>query len=34
MDDLLSAVVDIDSGTYDKAGVDAGRARFARFFAE
>lgn len=31
---LLQEVVDIDSGSYDKAGVDAVGQRFARFFAE
>ena len=34
MVDLLREVVDIDSGSYDKAGVDAVGARFERFFAE
>lgn len=32
--DLLRDVVNIDSGSYDKAGVDAVGARFERFFAE
>lgn len=31
---LLEEVVNIDSGSYDKAGVDAVGERFARFFAE
>ncbi|MDX2201424.1 MAG: M20 family metallopeptidase [Hyphomicrobiaceae bacterium] len=31
---LLQEVVDTDSGSYDKAGVDAVGARFIRFFAE
>src|SRR5262245_65279179 len=31
---LLGEVVDIDSGSYDKAGVDAVGQRFMRFFAE
>lgn len=31
---LLQEVVDIDSGSYDKAGVDAVGARFAEFFAD
>ncbi|RTL73208.1 MAG: M20 family peptidase [Hyphomicrobiales bacterium] len=31
---LLQEVVDIDSGSYDKAGVDAVGQRFAEFFAE
>jgi len=31
---LLAEVVDTDSGSYDKAGVDAVGARFVRFFAE
>ncbi len=34
MVDLLREVVDIDSGSYDKSGVDAVGARFERFFAE
>jgi glutamate carboxypeptidase len=34
MIDLLREVVDTDSGSYDKAGVDAVGARFIRFFAE
>ncbi|HEX5599299.1 MAG TPA: M20/M25/M40 family metallo-hydrolase, partial [Hyphomicrobiaceae bacterium] len=34
MIDLLRDVVNIDSGTYDKAGVDAVGARFERFFSE
>lgn len=34
MVDLLRAVVDIDSGSYDKAGVDAVGERFMRFFEE
>lgn len=34
MVDLLREVVDIDSGSYDKVGVDAVGARFERFFAE
>ncbi len=34
MIDLLREVVDLDSGSYDKAGVDAVGARFERFFAE
>ena len=34
MIDLLRDVVNIDSGSYDKAGVDAVGARFERFFAE
>ncbi len=34
MIDLLREVVNIDSGSYDKAGVDAVGARFERFFAE
>ena len=34
MVDLLRDVVDIDSGSYDKPGVDAVGARFERFFAE
>src|SRR5262245_1825217 len=34
MIDLLREVVDIDSGSYDKAGVDAVGARFERHFAE
>lgn len=34
MVDLLREVVNIDSGSYDKAGVDAVGARFERFFAE
>ena len=34
MIDLLRDVVNIDSGTYDKAGVDAVGTRFERFFAE
>ena len=33
MVDLLREVVDIDSGSYDKSGVDAVGARFERFFA-
>ena len=32
--ELLRDVVNIDSGTYDKAGVDAVGARFEQFFAE
>jgi len=32
--ELLREVVDIDSGSYDKAGVDAVGARFVRFFEE
>jgi len=31
---LLEEVVNIDSGSYDKAGVDAVGERFARFFAD
>ena len=31
---LLSEVVNIDSGSYDKAGVDAVGQRFIRFFEE
>ena len=34
MIDLLRAVVNIDSGSYDKAGVDAVGARFEQHFAE
>lgn len=34
MIDMLRDVVSIDSGSYDKAGVDAVGARFERFFAE
>jgi glutamate carboxypeptidase len=34
MIDLLSEVVNIDSGSYDKPGVDAVGARFEQFFAE
>jgi glutamate carboxypeptidase len=34
MIDLLRDVVNIDSGSYDKAGVDAVGARFERHFAE
>ena len=34
MIDLLREVVDLDSGSYDKAGVDAVGARFEQFFAE
>ncbi len=34
MIDLLREVVNIDSGSYDKAGVDAVGTRFERFFAE
>ncbi len=34
MIDLLRAVVDLDSGSYDKAGVDAVGARFEQHFAE
>src|SRR4051812_23217393 len=34
MIDLLRDVVNIDSGSYDKAGVDAVGARFEQFFAE
>ena len=34
MIDLLREVVDIDSGSYDKAGVDAAGKRFMRFCAE
>ncbi len=34
MIDLLREVVNIDSGSYDKAGVDAVGQRFCRFFAE
>ncbi len=34
MIELLRDVVNIDSGSYDKAGVDAVGARFERFFAE
>lgn len=34
MIDLLRDVVDLDSGSYDKAGVDAVGARFERFFEE
>jgi glutamate carboxypeptidase len=34
MIDLLREVVDIDSGSYDKAGVDAVGARFIRFFQD
>jgi glutamate carboxypeptidase len=34
MIDLLREVVDIDSGSYDKSGVDAVGARFLRFFDE
>jgi hypothetical protein len=34
MIDLLREVVDLDSGSYDKTGVDAVGARFLRFFDE